>query len=145
MEYVYQYLVCLVVIFFVGLSLRAKPWVSLLGGVSGAVGYLVYLLCSDPRLGFLLSALVLTLLSELLARICKMPASIFLVLGIFPLVPGSALYKMMAYAVQGEYRLALQFGGEAFVFIVLMTVAIALVPTVFRILFSGRRKKSSVD
>ncbi len=145
MEYVYQYLVCLVVIFFVGLSLRAKPWVSLLGGASGAVGYLVYLLCGEPRLGFLLSALVLTLLSELLARLCKMPASIFLVLGIFPLVPGSALYKMMAYAVQSEYRLAVQYGGEAFVSIVLMTVAIALVPTVFRILLSGRRKKSSVD
>ncbi len=141
MSYIYQFVVCMLVIFFVGLSLRAKPWVSLLGAVAGAVGYLVYLLCEEPKIGFFLSALVLTLLSELLARICKMPASIFLVLGIFPLVPGSALYRMMAYLVQGHYSQALQQGGEALVSIVLMTVAIALVPTVFRILLGERRKK----
>ena len=140
MTYLYYYFVCFIVIFFVGLSLRAKPWVSFLGGVAGALGYLVYLLCQEPKVGFFLSALVLTLLSELLARLCKMPASVFLVLGIFPLVPGSALYKMMAFAVQGEYRKALSSGGEALVSIVLMTVAIAFVPTVFRILFPKRKK-----
>ena len=140
MFYIYQYLVCLVVIFFVGLSLRAKPMISLLAGVAGAVGYVGYLACPDPKIGYLLSALVLTLLSELLARICKLPANNFLVLGIYPLVPGIALFRTMAYAVQGKYSEALLCGGEALICIVLMTVAIALVPTVFRILFRENRK-----
>ncbi len=140
MTYVYNYLVCLVVIFFVGLSLRTKPWVSLLGAATGAVGYLVYLLCPEPKVGFLLSTLVLAVFSEILARLCKMPASIFLVLGIFPLVPGSDLYQMMAHGVQGDFEAAITYGGEAFVSIVLMAVAIAFVPTVFRILFPGRKK-----
>ncbi|MGN1059047.1 MAG: threonine/serine exporter family protein, partial [Clostridia bacterium] len=82
MSYLYQYIVCIVVIFFVGLSLRTKPWISLLGGLAGGIGYLVYLLCPVPKIGFLLSALVITLFSELLARLCKMPANNFLVLGI---------------------------------------------------------------
>lgn len=151
MSYLYQYIVCMVVIFFVGLSLRAKPLISFLAGAAGAVGYVVYLLCPEPKIGYLLSALVLTLLSELLARICKLPANNFLVLGIYPLVPGIALFRTMAYAVQGDYTAALDCGGEALVCIILMTVAIALVPTTFRILFKEHRKhaqkrfKSTVD
>ncbi len=140
MAYIYYFAVCMAVIFFVGLSLRAKPWVSLLGGAAGAVGYLVYMLCDEQKIGFFLSALVLALLSEILARLCKMPASIFLVLGIFPLVPGSALYHMMAHAVQGNYRMALHYGGDAVVSIVLMAVAIALVPTIFRILIGNKNR-----
>ena len=143
MTYLYHYLVCLVVIFFVGLSLRTKPWVSLLGAVGGAIGYLVYLFCSEPKVGVLLSAFVLAVLSEVLARICKMPASIFLVLGIFPLVPGSDLYQMMAYGVQGDFAAAITHGGEAFVSIVLMAVAIAFVPAVFKVLFSNKKPQKN--
>lgn len=142
MTYVYQYVVCMAVIFFVGLSLHTKPLIAFLGGVSGALGYLVYLVCPVPKVGYLLSALILTLFSELLARICKLPANNFLVMGIYPLVPGIALFRMMAYAVQGDYIKALNCGGEALVCIILMTIAIALVPTVFRILFKEHRRST---
>ena len=142
MYYVYIYIVCTAVIFFVGLSLHAKPLISLLAGLSGAVGSLVYLLCPEPKVGFLLSALVLTVFAECLARLCKKPATIFIVLGIYPLVPGIALYQTMAYAVQGDYIKALTKGGEALVCIVLMTVAIALVPAIFRILLKHRKKRN---
>ena len=140
MNYVYIFLVCTLVSFFIGISMHAKPWVSLLGGLVGGIGYVVYLVCPSPRAGYLFSALVLTLLSELLARICKTPSNNFLVLGIYPLVPGTALYQTMAYAVQGEYLRALEQGGEALVCIVLMTVSIALIPTIFRIVLGKRQK-----
>ncbi|MBR5236767.1 MAG: threonine/serine exporter family protein [Clostridia bacterium] len=142
MNFIYIFLVCILVSFFIGISMHAKPWVSFLGGLVGGVGYLVYLICPSPRAGYLLSALVLTLLSEILARLCKMPSNNFLVLGIYPLVPGTALYQTMAYAVQGDYLKALEKGGEALVCIVLMTVSIALVPTVFRIVLGERKKRS---
>ncbi len=140
MYYLYQYIICTVFIFFVGLSLNAKPKISLIAGAAGSVGYVVFLLCPEPKVGYLLSALVLTLFSELLARICKMPANNFLVLGIYPLVPGGALFRTMAYAVRGDYHDFLACGAETLVYIILMTVAIALIPTVFRILFREKRK-----
>lgn len=37
----------------------------------------------------------------MLARICKAPATIFIIIGCFPLVPGSGIYYTMLYAVQG--------------------------------------------
>lgn len=142
MSFIYQYVICAAVIFFVGLSLHTTPLISLLSGLFGALGYSVYLLCPEAKTGFFLSALVLTLLAECLARLCEKPATIFIVLGIYPLVPGIALYQTMAYAVQGDYVKALTQGGEALVCIVLMTVAIALVPAIFRILLKHRKKQN---
>ena len=141
MNYLYHYFACLLVIFFVGLSLKAKPWVSLLGGVLGGVGYLVYLLCSTPQLGFLCGTLVLALLAEIFARICKMPSSIFMILGIYPLVPGIALYQTIAFAFRGEYAKAMEKGGYALVSIALMAVAIAFVTVVFRVISRARKEK----
>lgn len=140
MYYLYQYIICTIVIFFVGLSLNAKPKIALIAGAAGAVGYVVYLLCPEAKIGYFLSALVLTLLSELLARLCKLPANNFLVLGIYPLVPGIALFRTTAYAVRGDYQMFLECGSEALVCIILMTVAIALIPTVFRIISKGNKK-----
>lgn len=141
MMYVYKYVVCLVVIFLVGLSLRTKPLVSLLAGASGAVGYVVYLLCPTAPLGFLFSSLTLAVLGEILARVCKAPSSIFMVLGIYPLVPGIALYKTMAHAFSGDYGQALQTGADALIGIVLMAVAFAFVTVTFRILTPAKTKQ----
>ena len=42
-----------------------------------------------------------SLLSEMFARLYKAPATIFVIVGCFPLVPGSGIYYTMLYAVQG--------------------------------------------
>ncbi|MBE7010038.1 MAG: threonine/serine exporter [Ruminococcaceae bacterium] len=142
MIYIYKYIVCLVVIFLVGLSLRTKPMVSFIAGACGAVGYVVYLLCPTPPLGFLLSSLVLALLGEIFARVCKVPSSIFMVLGIYPLVPGIALYKTMAHAFSGDYSQALQTGADALIGIALMAVSFAFVTVSFRIIASHRNQNN---
>jgi len=139
--YIYKYIVCLVVIFLVGLSLRTKPMVSFIAGACGAVGYVVYLLCPTAPLGFLFSSLTLAVLGEILARVCKAPSSIFMVLGIYPLVPGIALYKTMAHAFSGDYGQALQTGADALIGIVLMAVAFAFVTVTFRILTPAKTKQ----
>ncbi len=134
MSYLYQFVICFLVSFFIGISLKTNLKVSLLGGLVGGLGYLVYLLCPDARIGYFFSTAIITLCAEILARVCKIPANSFIILAIYPLVPGTALYQTAAYAVQAEYELALQAGGDALVCIIVMTIAIALVPTIFRIL-----------
>lgn len=145
MMYVYKYVVCLVVIFLVGLSLRTKPLVSLLAGAGGAVGYVVYLLCPTAPLGFLFSSLTLALLGEIFARLCKVPSSIFMVLGIYPLVPGIALYKTMAHAFSGDYAQALQTGADALIGIALMAVSFAFVTVAFRIFTPAKAREKQAD
>jgi len=148
MEYIYKYIVCMVVIFLVGLSLRAKPLDSFLAGVGGALGYIVYLLSPTAPLGYLFSSLTLAVWAEVFARILKIPSSIFMILGIYPLVPGIALYQTMAHAFRGDYAQALQTGGDALIGIALMAVSFAFVAVSFRIVSPTNKeikKKKKID
>ena len=72
--------------------------------VCGAVAWGCYLLAAPMGL-FLattLAAIVLTLLSRMLSIALKMPSTVFIVTGIFPLVPGAGIYHTMEYCIQGN-------------------------------------------
>ena len=56
----------------------------------------------------------LTIIAEISARILKEPATVFIVAGIIPLVPGVQAYFTMLYLVEGDYLLGLEQGIEAF-------------------------------
>ena len=72
--------------------------------VCGAVAWGFYLLAAPLGL-FLattLAAIALTLLSRMLSIAMKMPSTVFIVTGIFPLVPGAGIYHTMEYCIQGN-------------------------------------------
>lgn len=50
---------------------------------------------------YFITAILITVYAEICARIKKTPTTTFLITGIIPLVPGSALYYSMSYAVNG--------------------------------------------
>lgn len=77
---------------------------SILGSLVGALGWVVFLMTKSFHNSFFqtfVAMLCVSLASEMLARICKAPATIFVMIGCFPLVPGSGIYYTMLYAVQG--------------------------------------------
>lgn len=72
----------------------------------GALGWLVYLL-SEPLLQSDISqtmaaAVVIAVYSEIMARIRRCPVTGYLLVAIFPLVPGAGVYHTMEHAVNGE-------------------------------------------
>lgn len=86
-------------------------------GFVGAIGWLVCVLLNNnpviaPAFANFVASLVITLLSEKLARILKKPAILFIIPGIIPLVPGGGLYRAMLSFVQGDYDLAISTGIE---------------------------------
>ena len=68
--------------------------------VCGAVAWGCYLRAAPMGLllATTLAAIVLTLLSRMLSIALKMPSTVFIVTGIFPLVPGAGIYHT-AYAL----------------------------------------------
>ena len=77
---------------------------SLIGSFLGTLGWFVYLVFASLDNIFLqsfIAMLCVSLLSEIMARVFKAPATIFIIIGCFPLVPGSGIYYTMLYAVQG--------------------------------------------
>jgi uncharacterized membrane protein YjjB (DUF3815 family) len=49
-----------------------------------------------------IGALIVSLIGELLARILKMPSTIFIITGIFPIVPGAMAYNTIALLTKSE-------------------------------------------
>lgn len=71
--------------------------------------------------------------SEIMARIRKYPAISYLVVGIFPLIPGAGVYYTMNYAVLGDMESFAEQGTHTIAIAGIMAVAILLVSTAVRL------------
>lgn len=82
---------------------------KLLCALGAALTWAVYLialeLTGSELTGYCLSALFSSIYSEIMARIRKYPAISYLVISIFPIIPGAGAYYTMHYAVQGQPEL----------------------------------------
>lgn len=88
--------------------LRAVP-ASGLAGFLGWAGYDITLRLGFPAtLGAFVGALVVGLAGELLARRLREPTLMFVVPGLFPLVPGIIAYRGMLSLAQGDFVAAAQ-------------------------------------
>lgn len=85
-------------------------------GLTGLAGWLVFA-SVDSRgssaVAAFLGALVVVLISRMLTVRMKCPITIFLVSGIFPLVPGAGVYYTAYYLVTNQLGLAAQKGLDS--------------------------------
>ena len=75
----------------------------------------------------LLAVMPLTLLARIFAISRKAPVTIFLLSGIFALVPGAGIYYTAYYFIQNDNALALSTGINTFKIAVALAVGISLV------------------
>lgn len=80
-------------------------------GLGGALGWAAYLACAALGANIfaanLIAAAVVAVWSERLARVRRCPATSYLVIGVFPLVPGLTIYQAMDYGLRGDTDLFL--------------------------------------
>ena len=113
--------------------------------IGGGLSWLVYrvageLGCSDIVCYFW-SALFASVYSETMARVRKYPAISYLVVSIFPLIPGAGVYYTMTYAVLGQMDQFARQGMHTAAIAGIMAVGILLGSTVFRIYSDWKLKK----
>ncbi|MFA9462936.1 MAG: threonine/serine exporter family protein [Velocimicrobium sp.] len=86
--------------------------------ITGAVGWITYYLLTKHAVSIGMAAMiatfVLTLLSRQLSVIRKVPATIYLMTGIFPLVPGAGIYYTAYYLITNDMSMASTKGVETF-------------------------------
>lgn len=85
-------------------------------GTTGMVGWMVYyFLKMDIRVGFaaFIATLVIVLISRVLAVYQKCPITIFLVSGVFPIIPGASIYYTVYYIVNDKLSMAADMGMVA--------------------------------
>ncbi len=97
----------------------------------GAVGWLVYRLAVLWGVGAVTSnlaaALALTLLARVFAVTLKAPVTVFLICGIFPLVPGAGIYYTAYYFIQNDNVLMAASGADTLKVAAALAIGISLV------------------
>ena len=117
----------------------------LLCAFGGAATWMVYLVAfeisGNDLSAYFWSSLFASAYSEIMARIRKYPAISYLVVSIFPLIPGAGVYYTMNYAVRGmNEQFALQ-GLHTAAIAGTIAVGILLASTVVRMYLTWRGQK----
>lgn len=119
-----------------------REW--LFTGLTGGAGWLVYLLASGLGSGAVgasfLATLALTALSRMFSFARRAPVTVFLICGIFPLVPGAGIYYTGYYFFMGSNAQALDKGLETIKIAVAIALGIGIVLSLPQALFSFKRK-----
>ena len=112
------------------------------GAIAWAVYGLVFYMGAGEITAYFWAALAASFYSEVMARIRKFPAISYLVVSIFPLIPGAGVYYTMNHAVQGQMNLFATQGMHTAAIAGIMAVGILLGSTVFRMYSILKLKKA---
>lgn len=118
-----------------------KEWLCC--GFTGAVGWLVYVVCVHFGLDVATASFFATLALACFARVFafwrKAPVTVFLITGIFPLVPGAGIYYTGYHLFMSDNSLALDKGLETIKIAVAIALGIGIVLSLPPFLFAPRK------
>lgn len=111
------------------------------GVITWAVYCFAGFLGCDIYASYFFAALIAALYSEIMARIRKYPAISYLVVAIFPLIPGAGIYYATSYLLQGDKEAFVQKALQTIGIAGVIAVGILMVSTLVR-LWSGWKQKN---
>lgn len=114
-------------------------------GVIGAIGWVIYLMLtrfchSGPTVAIILATTIVCILSRFTAVKDKCPSTVYLLCGIFPLVPGAGIFWFTYYLVSSQFYLSASAGFTAVKGAIAIVLGIIFAMELPQRLFSGKRK-----
>ena len=117
-----------------------------LGGVMTWIIYSVIVqLGFSEILGYFWATVFASLYAEIMARVRKYPAISYLIVSIFPLIPGAGVYYTMNHAVHGDMTAFADQGMHTVAIAGAMAVGILLSSTLFRIWSNFQNTKAKTS
>jgi uncharacterized membrane protein YjjB (DUF3815 family) len=96
---------------------KLKGKIAFLAGFAGGFAWFVYLATGlwidSSGLCMLLAGLALGIYAELTAIKSRVPRTVYIAVGIIPLIPGASLYYMMFYFFKHDYGMSGKYGFTA--------------------------------
>ncbi len=118
-------------------NVSKRIFIPAIGGT--VLTWLVYTLMiqqgQTPILAAFSGAVAVSIWAEVCSRINKTPVTVFLILGVLPLVPGSGIYYTMQAIVNGNSALATERGIETLGIALALALGILIVSTLVRLLY----------
>ena len=144
----YKVIGAFIAIFSFAIMLETPKKYLTYAGVVGAIGWFVYLLAmaKSPNeiLATFLSALAIALVSQIFARVLKLPVTVFLVAGILPTVPGAGMYRIVYYFIQNDMSMAAHYLALTLELAGAIAIGIFLIDAMFRMFQKGKKQNSLV-
>lgn len=116
--------------------------------IGSVMSWLVYSLFSFLGMtdvtSVFLAAAAISLYAEIMARVRKCPATPYLVVSMFPLIPGADIYYTMDFAFRGDLEHFLERGMRTISIAGALAFGVLLVSTAFRMWGVWRRRKANL-
>ena len=101
-----QFIICFAATLSFAVLFSAPKRQLVFCGLTGAAGWIVYLILMENNAGIaaanLAASFTLTLMSRIFAALERHPVTVYLLAGIFPLVPGAGIYYTSYYFIMHE-------------------------------------------
>ena len=114
--------------------------------LGGTLAWAVYCIATyfgtDIYTAYFLAAVVAAIYSEVMARVRKYPAISYLVVAIFPLIPGAGIYYTTNYLLQDNRDAFIEKGLQTIGIAGVIAVGILMVSTIVRLQKSRKSKKT---
>ena len=127
---------------------NSRPRRLFFGALGGGLTWVVYLVLArfmgSDFVSVALAAAFGAVYAEIMARVCKAPATVFTILSEIALIPGGSLYITMHHLVGGRQTQALQYGMHTVMVALAIALGIVLV-TAFTTSFFSKKKRAATD
>lgn len=101
---------------------------------------LSYIIHSEP-INYFIVAAVVSLYSEIMARVLKTPAAPVVTTSLIPLIPGGSLYYTMASAFESDFEMFLEKAVSTLKLACALALGIIIVTAISQFLFSRMKQK----
>lgn len=120
-------------------------YASLVGVAAWLIMYYTMIAGATIVLADFLASVAIGVIAEILARILKKPATIFIIPGFIPLVPGGDAYVSMLYMVKGQYVNGVAMGMQTVLTGGAIAFGIFVSSTIIRLLINYSMESSWQD
>lgn len=115
---IYHFLVAIIATAAFAILFDCPKKEMVLCGISGGIGWSVYEICVFVGMHIvaatLVATIILTIFSRVFAVLRRQPATVYLLSGIFPLVPGAGIYYTSFYLINEDMEMFSTKGIETF-------------------------------
>lgn len=117
-------------------NIRGKNlfFASLCGGLSWMIYLIAIRFSFSITISLFIASIIMSIYSEIMARVIKTPVTAFVVCGMIPLVPGGGMYHTMYYSVMGNIDASLNTGFKTLSNAGAIAVGIVLVYSLSRLI-----------
>ncbi|NBK97418.1 MAG: threonine/serine exporter [Erysipelotrichia bacterium] len=116
--------------------------VSMIGGIGGITYYFCLQLGYGQVIALFVASVIISLLSEIFARIQKCPVTTFLLCALIPLVPGGGMYYTMLEVVRNNIDGAINAGADTIIQACSIVIGCMSVSSCLRMINQFKRSKA---